>query len=126
MAFEQNIRPISLPAGEDLTDHQWRFVKIGSDSTIVKAGEEQAIGVLQVKPTEGEAATVATSGISYCESGGKISPGDLVAADDKGRAVVADEGDEILGTAVTEATDAGHIFSLLVNVPSGVLPVTGA
>jgi|SRR5690606_38894001 len=119
MALEQSIIPISLPAGEDLTDHQWRFVKVGPNSTIVKAGAGEGIGVLQVKPIQGEAATTVIGGISFCEAGGQIDAGDLVTSDANGRAVRAQEGDRILGTAVSDASKAGIIFSLLVNVPSG-------
>lgn len=123
MALEQNVRPISLPAGEDLTSHQWRFVKVGAGSTFVKAGAGEGVGVLQNKPTNGEAASVATDGVSFCEAGGAINEGDLVTTDIQGRAVAASPGDVVKGTAAGGASKAGVIFNLIVNVPTGLVSV---
>lgn len=126
MALEQNIRPVSLPAGEDLREHQYRFVKVGADSTIVKIGAAgEGIGVLQSASREGEAATVATEGVSFCVAGGKINSGDLVTSAASGKAVVAGEGDAVKGTAFSDASGDGAVFSVAVNVPSGHVPSGG-
>lgn len=121
--FEQNIRPISAPAGEDLTGHQWGLVKYNSNGEFVKTAEgEQAIGVLQNKPAKGEAATVAQVGsISFCKAGAPIPAGIAVTSDANGLAVPAESGQKAIGTAATSASQAGEIFSLYVGVPTGTV-----
>src|SRR5690606_19974585 len=117
MAFEQNIRPISGPAGEDLSEHQWGLVKVGADGYVKTGAGEQAIGVLQNKPEKGHVATIATTGVSNCRAGATINKDDKITSDAKGLAVPATDGDLVIGTANSAASSAGEIFELVVGVP---------
>ncbi len=123
MAFEQNIRPISGPAGEDLTSHQWGLVKVGTSGFVKCGAGEQATGVLQNKPGSGQVATVATAGVSVCKAGGAISVDDKVTSDGGGLAVTAGEGDEVIGTAASAAANSGELFELVVGIPTGLVSV---
>src|SRR5690606_7938190 len=109
MAFEQNIRPISGPAGADLSTHQWGLVKTGASGFVKTGAGEQAVGVLQNKPKSGEVATVATSGISVCKAGAAITAGAKVTSDASGLAVTATDDDLVIGTAYSGAANANEL-----------------
>lgn len=66
MAYEIDTLDISLLAAGDLSTYQYRFVKLSADNTVTVCGNaEQAIGVLQNKPSvAGQAARVRIMGIS--------------------------------------------------------------
>src|SRR5690606_5669869 len=123
MAFEQNIRPISGPAGADWSSHQWGLVKVGADGFVKTGAADQAIGVLQSKPEKDQVATVATSGVSVCKAGGTIAVGDEVTSDSSGLAVKATGGDLVIGTAASAAANSGELFELVVGVPTGLVSV---
>lgn len=56
----------SFEAGEDLSDHQYRFVKLNTAGKIVKCSVdgEIALGVLQDNPESGEPGAVMIYGVS--------------------------------------------------------------
>lgn len=96
MAYEMDTLDISLIAGADLSALQYRFVKLSADNTVVVCGaDEQAIGILQNKPTSGLMARVRVFGVSRFSNGtaGAIAYGVKVksAANGQGVASTADK-----------------------------------
>jgi hypothetical protein len=54
------------PAGADLSSHQYKFVKLNSSGQVVicAAATDKPYGILQNKPTSGQAAEVMKNGLS--------------------------------------------------------------
>lgn len=114
MSFNEALTEITLAAGADLSAKQYFIVKVDSSGDAVLAGDgEAAIGILQNKPTSGDAATVAVSGVSKCEAGASITAGALVSSDASGNVVTAATGDIVLGKALASADD-GDIIPVLI------------
>jgi hypothetical protein len=112
MAFEQFGPKIGLPAGADLSTHQYKFVKINSSGQVVlcAAAGEDADGVLCNKPVAGEIAEVQTisgGSIAMVMAGGAITRGSLVKTTAAAKAAAA-----VLGT--TNTSDAGAASDPLV------------
>lgn len=142
MAYEDAGKQISLPAGADLSGSQYCAVKVNASGQIVLAGDgETAIGILQNKPKSGQVAAVMVSGVSKMAAGGAVAAGSLVAADATGRAKVASKavtntsdagvandpliGSSVLGVALTAASGAGAVFSVLL-LPMGAVAATAS
>jgi hypothetical protein len=89
MSVENNIGyDISLNAAADLSAKQFQAVVVDSNGKAALAGAgAQAIGILQNKPTSGQAAAVRVLGISKMLCGGSFNAGDLVSCDSNGKAV---------------------------------------
>lgn len=81
-----------------------RFIAPGAeDNSVIQAsgGTAALIGVsTDVNASTGGRADVVHSGLTPVEFGGSISFGDPLTADEDGKAVVAQEGDRIAGTAM--------------------------
>lgn len=101
MAIEQNLVTITVVAGADLSSSQFKFVESNSSgtATVCNAAGEYVLGVLQNDPTSGQAATVATSGISKVVLGGTVAINDQISTDASGRAIAATTGHKIVGIA---------------------------
>lgn len=108
------LRTKSIVATASLAGSQYRFVKIDTNGQIVigTVGAYCA-GVLQDKPTAGEAGSVCSPGDLtkvVCGAGGTITAGDNVSCDSLGAAKTSDtSGQYILGVALS----AGAIGGLL-------------
>lgn len=116
---------MSFPAGEDLSGKQYRFVKLNSSRQVVLATArgEAVLGVLQNKPTSGQAASVLLSGLSKVESDAAVAVGNLVETSADGQASPATTTGTGLGGVNTSdtgsATDAvrgGYIMGMCVGV----------
>ena len=116
----------AMKAGEDLTDHQYKFVYLSGDNEVsVCDDSETPLGVLQNNPPYGNteydsdtagSATVTILGVSKVEAGtGTISRGDYVASDADGKAAVGNEDDNAVGIALEDSEEDGHIISVLLN-----------
>lgn len=80
---------ISVPAGADLSTLQYTAVKrdASGNAVAVAAATDEAIGILQNKPTAaGQMAEIVVVGVSKMVSGGAISIGDPVAFTAAGKA----------------------------------------
>lgn len=102
MAYEIPGRQISLAAGADLSGSQYHFVKestTADDTVILSTVGASAIGVVQNKPTSGQAATVMLDGVSKVVAGGTVTRGDLIDSDANGAAVTHTTG-VVLGQAL--------------------------
>jgi hypothetical protein len=111
----------SMLAGGDLSEKQFRFVKISAARTVVIGAStvgtlgDPCYGVLQNNPESGEMAEVMVIGISKCVAGDTITAGAYVKCDANGAAIpAADKYDEIMGIAREDA-DSGDIFSLFIH-----------
>ena len=117
---------VSLVSGEDLSSSQYYAVQADTDDREVKvAGTPAAegthvLGILQNKPTEGQAASVATGGTSRlimaatCQAGEKI-----MSSSGKGTPADADQ-KGVIGIALTANTVGdGGIIEILIT-PGGV------
>lgn len=136
MAYEESLKSVSFDADSTLAGYtgvpglpgsaapnngkaQYRFVKITGRHQVglATAPTDVVVGVAQNKPqVEGQATTVGIFGISNVLSGGAIAPADNVTTDDQGRAVTTADGAAGLGVAVTSASAAGELVSVLLRV----------
>lgn len=137
MAYDAIQQLISLPAGADLSSSQYCFVKVNSSGQAVLAATagEAVIGVLQNKPTSGQAAIVCVGGESkvVIGNGGSVTAGDLVATDASAQAKTAVKGtvsgSNVVGSAVIGRAISGgsnpQLATLLVQ-PQGTVATTAA
>lgn len=101
----------------DLSTKQYRAVMIGSadDKVIVTSQTNQeAFGVVQNKPSSGEAARVCIFG--YCKgiAADTVTRGQHVAGDAKGFLAPRTTSGTVLGMAM-QSVGSGSVFSLIVN-----------
>ena len=122
MAFEQPLFVLTgLKAGADLSAKQFRFVKLDSSGDVVVCAgvTDIPIGVLQNKPTSGQAVEVMAIGISKIEGDADLAIGDMIgtSADGQAAAYVAgtDTTKYVVGRVLTENSAAAGLISALVN-----------
>ena len=137
MAWELPNFVITLPAGADLSSSQYFFVKVNSSgqAVVCATAGEAAIGILQNKPTSGQAAQIMVQGVSklVVGAGGTLTAGDLVATDAsaKGKTAVQGtvSGSNVVGSAVAGRCvitgAAGSIAAVLLQ-SAGVVSTTAA
>lgn len=112
---------ISLEAAADLSSKQYYFVKVDTSgkAAVCSAVTDKPIGVLQNKPTSGQAAEIVVVGVTKVSADGTLDEGDLVgtSADGQGAAYVAgtDTTKYVVGTAIAPAGAAGVITTVVVN-----------
>ena len=116
MAISESMTTISLVAAADLSSSQYYFVAVDSNGQAALTGDDgNPIGVLQNKPTAGQAATVCIAGVTKCyvgtESG--LGTGYNVGCDANSAAKVSDTGSYRLGVSLEDPTADGDIISLL-------------
>lgn len=113
MAFEENLDPISIEAGENLSTYQYHYVKVYTDGTAKLCGDaELALGVLQNAPTIGQAANVSTGGESKVVAVSGVAAGDLVNSDSAGRATPAGSNEYANGIAREDCNVTGQIITV--------------
>jgi hypothetical protein len=123
MAIQENFQTITLVAGADLSERQYRFVSVNASGEAVAAGAgANAIGVLQNDPVAGQAATIAISGVVKVEAGGAVTRGGQVASGANGVAANAANDNNTLGTALETGAN-GRIISMLFQ-KNGIFGVT--
>ena len=125
MAYEIPGKQISLQAAADLSDWQFRFVKLDSNGQVAKvsAVTDIPIGVLQDKPAaQGRAANVMLDGVSKIVGGGNLAKGDQVGPDSTGRAAAyiagTDTTKRIVGTILEDNSVANGICTMLFDCKS--------
>lgn len=120
MAYEEALKRVSVPVNSDLSASQYRFVVVGADGYLDVVGNgATALGILQDDPdgsTNEDVGAVGIDGISQVEAGAAITAGDALSSDSSGRAVPSATGDVPLGTAMEDASGAGSIFAMHINV----------
>lgn len=120
MATQQNTQLISQLAGADLSGSQFLFVKESAAKTVnvCSAITDEALGVLQNKPTQGQAASVAIDGTAKVKAGGVIAFGAKVAPMASGKAQVAASTQFPRGIALEAAAADGDLIEIAL-IPSG-------
>jgi hypothetical protein len=114
-AFEKGVLDLSFEAASDLSAKQYYIVNInGSDKiAVASTAGQRALGILQDDPVSGQTGRVRVMGVSKVKAGGTFSQGDLVTTTAAGKAVKADDNDEVvLGRALMDAID-GDVVSIL-------------
>ena len=117
--IEQPGFSLTRVAGSDLTNRQFRPVKLTGDADVevTQAHDDGAyIGILQNKPKEGYAASIMVVGISKVRAAAVITAGSLVVPADGGVSTnSASSGDNamIVGIALQAAAAAGEIIPVL-------------
>ena len=122
MAYEEALQKISAPVDTDMSAKQYFFVDMDTDGTLKLIGDGvKAIGVLQDKPDGSVNPTVGAVGmvgVTKVFAGEAIAVGDDIASDSASKGKTAATGDIVLGRALTAASGAGVIFSMLLTLSS--------
>ena len=115
MAYEIPGFTFTLAAGADLSAKQYTAVKVNSSSAAINAANaEDCVGVVQNKPTSGQATTIVSNGISLMLAGtGGLTAGGNVGIDANGAAVAAASSDAIIGIALETISAAEYGAVLL-------------
>tara|TARA_A100001515_G_scaffold98429_1_gene79343 strand:+ start:1429 stop:1803 length:375 start_codon:yes stop_codon:yes gene_type:complete len=116
MAFEQSKLTITLEAGADLSAKQYYFVAVDTNGKAVLTGDDgNPIGVLQNKPTAGQAASVCVYGVTklYIGTESGLGAGYNVGCDTNSAGKVSDTGSFRMGVALEDPTADGDIVSIL-------------
>lgn len=97
----------SFVANADLSALQFTCVKLdtsvaaGMNVVSAAAATSRIVGILQNKPTSGQAAEIALPGcIAKVTAGGSITAGDLVSPTTAGAVITASSGDYVAGEAL--------------------------
>jgi hypothetical protein len=133
MAADNFYQDITLIAGADLSTHQFKGVKLDAAgaAVLVAAATDVPVGVLQNKPTSGQAATVRVLGVTKFLSGGTITAGGVTGRirSSNGTAIAA----QALGTGPTEfiygqamqSSSSGDVFKAIIDcINPGPNPVS--
>lgn len=109
-----NIKPITLTfkAAEDLNAHEGIAVTI-ADNKVANNGQE-ANGILDSKPKNGEHGTIVIFGIVKAKAGGAITVNNTITVATSGYVTVTASGDYIIGHALETITSGsfGKVFVL--------------
>ena len=117
MAVENTQICISMPAGEDLSGHQFRFMTVNASGQVVHANAADAkLGVLQNKPSAaGRGAEVCIGGTSKLIASGAINENAYLTSDGDGKAAATTTDNAQVGAlALTPAgADGDTIFAMV-------------
>lgn len=122
MAY-QSAQPvkITLEAAADLSAKQFHFVKLDANgkAAICAAATDVPIGVLQNKPTSGQAATIVVVGVSKVSSDAALNEGDLIGTSSDAQADAKTPGSDttnyVVGQMITATGGAGVIGTAAIN-----------
>lgn len=106
---------ITLEAAADLSAKQYYFVKIDSNgkAAVCAALTDVPIGVLQNKPTAGQAAEIVVVGVSKVSSDAALNEGDLIGPSGDGQAdarVIGTDTTHYVGGQMLTATGAANVI----------------
>lgn len=122
MAYEAS-QPlkITLEAAADLSAKQYYFVKVDSNgkAAVCAALTDVPVGVLQNKPTSGQAAEIVVVGVSKVSSDAGLNEGDLIGPSADGQAdarvIGTDTTHYVGGQMLTATGGAGVIGTAIIN-----------
>lgn len=117
MAYQIPVLDITLVAGQDLQESQFRGVAISEDGEAVLPNHtdaETVLGFLQNDPEEGEAASIRVYGVTKAiASTTDVNYGTEVEVDADGRISDAGDDDVVLGIALLDAGATDDVVSVL-------------
>lgn len=121
MAYEKDqVVTKTFKAGADLSAKQYYFMKLtgtADEVTVCNGATDKPIGVLQNKPTSGQAAEVVIIGITKVSADGTLDEGDSIGTSADGQAAVYTASDTtkfIVGQALLPAA-AGEIGTAVID-----------
>lgn len=123
MAYEINnySLKITLVAGADLSDAQYKFVEIGTGGvvTVCNAATDKPIGVLQNAPLSGQEAEIVVAGGTKVVSSAALTVGTLIGTNNAGKADAkvpgTDTTEYVVGTVILASGADGEIATAVVN-----------
>lgn len=116
MAYEIPGHAITLAASSDLSSYQYRFVVANGDGTCSLAGAGVAVtGVLQNKPTAGQAASIVVDGVSKVKAqGSTVAAPDVIASSTVGMVAALSAGDYAVGRIIGGSSGStGRVLTVL-------------
>lgn len=114
---------LSLSAGENLSTKQFYFVKLDTNGAAVvcTGATDVPVGVLQNKPTSGQAAEIVVVGVTKISADANLTIGNLIGTSADGQADAKTPGSDtteyVVGRVLT-APASGTIGTALVNCAS--------
>jgi len=106
---------ITLEAASDLSAKQYYLVKVDANGKVDLGGDNgNVIGVLQNKPTAGQAATVCIGGVSKFVGSAAMAPDTIVASNAAGKGKAAAALGPTLGVVLINPGADGQIGTMTV------------
>lgn len=110
MAYEIPGRKLTLQAAADLSALQYTFVKVDANGNAAAAGDgDNAIGILQNKPTANQSAEIMVSGTSKCVFSASLAPATKIASDGTGKAQATATGKHTTGIVLEDGGASGQL-----------------
>ena len=108
-------------AAADLSSSQFYAVKITAarQVNLASTGGEFIYGIVQNKPTLGQAADVGFLGVSKAAAGAAFSAGVALMTDTTGRLITATGTNHRVATSIEAATAAGQLIAVVLGPNSG-------
>jgi len=112
MAVEEIVYSTSIVAGADLSDKQFRCIKLNASGQMILSGAgENALGILQDKPKSGRVGAVCCLGKSMAVYGAEVTANQDLTPDANGKLVPATGSDAKVAVAA-ESGSSGEIHSV--------------
>lgn len=113
MAYQMEGNDFSLEAAADLSAHQYKFVKVdATGKAALCLDNENAIGILQNKPTAGQSAAIKKEGPSKFVGAAALAAGTKVGCNATGQGKAAVVGSHVIGTVLVDPGAAGQIGTM--------------
>lgn len=109
-----------LAADEDLSGKQYTAVYLSGANKVkfaTSTNSSLTLGILQNKPTSGQAATVRDLGTTKWYAGAAVTAGAHLTVNGSGRAIVVTSGGMVLGQALDAAGADGELLTARVHAP---------
>lgn len=117
MSYFEQVKRFTLPAGADISAHQYKFATLDSSGRAIlnTTTGGPCIGVIADNDADavGRRVAIAYSGIMKVEAAGAVAVGANVQSDNAGLATAAAAGDYSQGIALEAAAAAGDIIAVL-------------
>lgn len=123
MALESSQIVLTYPASADLSASQFCFVNINTSGQLAlpSGAGVGCDGVLQDKPkaiTQG--GSLCVLGQTKVLAGAAVAIGDSISCDSSGRGITTTSTNKVLGKAVSAASAAGQLFTMLIEKVVGI------
>ena len=113
MAYEIPGTRVTQIAASDYSAGQYRACALDTnEKAVLPTNGGPVFGVVQNKPTVGQAATVMINGITKMEAGATFAVGSKLSVNVDGRCRLAASGENILGVAVQAAQTVGQFVAV--------------